>query len=276
MQSLPKNSWQDRDRIGGLQAFFQNIVEALINPFDYFERVDIRNDYHEPLILCFYNSLFLCWPFFKHLGSLPHFGGFVVIVISVPLMMLVISWVIKMVMARFGEHAGLRKSFFVLTFSSPAFIWALVPVVGYWLAAGAVFTLGWIGLVTVHNISFRKILATAWLIPALTLMPLGTFKIIESWRTENPLIDPEKQAVQTLLTLGTLAEKYAQEHNGRYPTGTEEVANNPCGKVSNGYRINCDFRNYGYNVTALPEGWEGWGLKAFRVRTGVVLTEIQR
>lgn len=268
------NPWQDRDRIGGLQAFMRNTVELLIDPVEYFERIEIREYWQEALILCFYSSLFLIWPFFKHLDSLAHVAGMLAVLVFVPAAVTVIALFIKAAASWAGEEADLKRSFFVLAFSTPAFVFALVPVIGYWLAAAAVFIFAAVGLMVAHNVSFSKALIAAVLAPSLALAPYGAVHLVERWSAANPVVDPEREAARTLKALAVLAEEYAKEHGGRYPNVTADIPNNPCGKVQHGYRITCDFRNYGYYLTAEPESWKGRKLlRTFVVKTGIVATE---
>jgi len=262
--------WQDRDRIGGPQAFIRTTIEALLNPAEYFAKIQIREFYQEPLILCFYNSLFLASPLFGHVFLLSNFIGLIFIPIFVSIFIFVVALAIQYVLFWLEVETDYRKIFNVLAYSSPAFMLALVPVVGYVLSALVFSILVIVGLSSIHQVKFFKILPAVIVVPLLILLPYQFKNSITNWNKANPPVIVEHEAVNVLRSISATAEDYAAKNNHKYPVDSSFLSSqqNFCGQSHEGYRFSCQFREYGYLLKAQPEGWRGRGKRVFIVTTG--------
>lgn len=269
------NPWQDRDRLGGPQAFVMTVVEALINPLDYYERLTVREHYHEPIIFCFFNSLFLIWPLLSRITELLYLLALVLILCFVPVFIAGVSFVCQFWLARLNIWADHRQIFYLLAFATPAFAYALVPVAGYFLASGYVLILAAIALKKLAKNDLAVLIPVLVFVPLLVLIPYQSVHVVQKWSAENPRRVPRDEATKVLKKLSDAAELYARAHQGVYPgeSGalTRErggpLAADYCGQTRFGYRFICDFRKVGYYIRAEPEGWFGRGQKPLVITT---------
>ncbi len=271
--------WQDVDRLGGPQAFVMSIVEALISPADYFEKLEIREFYSEPAALCFFNTLFLAAPIIFSQSSLVHFLAVIFILIFVPVAVLIIAIGQQYVSKGFGVQTEYWKNFHILAYSSPVFILAMVPIVGYGLAAVAFFVVASVGLVQVYKTNFYRILLPALLTPVLVLGPYAASRVTDRLQKIHPQINSEIEAQKVLAAISIAAENYALKNRGQYPVSSDVLVQggflktNYCGQLINGYRFNCEMRDYGYFLRGSPSGRATWNEKIFTVTTGGKLWE---
>ena len=273
--------WQDRDRIGGTKAFFMTIFEALFSPADYFEKLQVRDDYYEPLILNFYNSAYLAGPLIPQMLFAVPFLAVIFIILSVPALLLAIAFLFKKILLWSGTETDFKGTVYVLAFSSPTFVLAYVPGVGFWFAAVAFTILAGIGLTTVHKLDFSKIILPLIFVPMIVMIPYGTVRYAKEWQVNHPPVDIEFEAQKVLAALSVAAENYALRHGGQFPADSMSLVSGPekflvedyCGETINNYIISCDFRSFGYYARAQPQGWKGRGKKTFSVSTGGKLRE---
>ncbi len=269
-------SWQDRERLGNPKAFFMTIVEALINPFDYYEKLELRDLYLEPLVLCLLNSLFLASPSISQNYYWPSFLAVVFILLETTVMVFVLAFMAMKILKMLGEETSYKKNFYVFCFSTPAFVFACVPQIGFWLAALFVVALVSIGQLQVQKVSIIKIVPTLIFVPALVLGPFSTVSYIQNWQTQHPVVDIQEQAQKVLAVISVASENYATSHGGNYPDNSAVLIAPPkpylvrdyCGTTINSYQISCDFRNFGYLLKAQPQGFAGRGKKTYYVTTG--------
>ncbi|MCM8800663.1 MAG: hypothetical protein NC912_01400 [Candidatus Omnitrophica bacterium] len=97
----------------------------------------------------------------------------------------------------------------------------------------------------------------------------------------------EAMAQQTLKTISLALEKYAQDHEGRYPEDEKKLLSKQmggeadlpylnrayCGKTENGYTYNCEFTSTGYILTARPLNCITLGTKSFTFISGRSLSQ---
>ncbi len=276
-----KIPWQDRERLGSLKAFFMTIVEAFINPMDYYAKLLVGPIYTDPLILCFYCSSYLTGPLIPRILLLPSFLAIIFILLTTPALFFVLAFVIKRILFSLGEEISYDKTFYVLAYASPAFVLGYIPHIGFGMAAIAVVVLVAIGQIQVFKISFAKTLATLIVVPLLVLIPLGVVRFAQDFEKNHPITDIQMQAQKVLAVISAAAENYASSHDGQYPTNSEILVSpakqylvrDYCGTIMSSYKISCDFRNYGYYLMAEPQGWQGRGKRFFYVTTGGKLRE---
>ncbi len=276
--------WQNREVLGGTKAFFMTLFEALSRPIDYFEKLQVREDYHEPQIFIFYNSLYLTGPLIPQMLFVVPFLTVIAIVVMTPVIILGLALLFQKSLALLGESATFKANFYILAFSSPAFILAYVPVVGYWFAAVAFTFLVGIGFTIVHKLDFAKILSALIFVPLVVLIPFGAVRFAQNWQTLHPAVDTEWEAQKVLAALAVAAENYALKNDGHYPMDSSGLLNGAekfivrdyCGETLNNYTFYCDFRGFGYYLKAQPQGWRGRGKKVFYVTTGGKLREARK
>lgn len=283
MTVVPKKMipWQERERIGGSKAFFMTLFEAMIRPVDYFEKLEVREDYQEPLIFNFYNAFYLAGPLIPQMLYVVPFVAVIFILMITPALLYFVTFLFQKLLSLLGETTDFKTTFYVLAFSSPAFVLAYVPGVGYWFAACAFTMLAAIGLTTVYQFNFWKIFVGLILVPLVVLIPFGTVRFAKDWQALHPPVDSQLEAQKVLAALGVAAENYALKHKGLYPTDSVSLVNGPekylvedyCGQMLHNYVIICDFRGFGYYVKAQPEGWKGRGKKSYYMTTGGILRE---
>jgi hypothetical protein len=271
--------WQDRERLNDFQAFFMTLTEALISPADYFEKLEIRDFYPEPGALCFFNSLFLTIPIILNIYSPLNFFAVIFVLLFVSTTILVLALALKYILRLLGLETDYWKNFHVLAYSSPAFILAVIPMVGYGLAALAFLVLVSVGLMQVYKTMFVKILPAVLLVPVLILGPYYTLRLANHWQTLHPQINSEVEAQKVLAVISIGAENFAIRNKGQYPIDSGQLVKDGylkidyCGQTIRGYNFSCELRSYGYFLLGKPSGQINWNQKTFTVTTGGKLWE---
>ena len=276
--ALPKKKipWQDRARLGNTRAFFMTLVEVVISPFDFFEKLEIEDSFEDPLFFAFLNTLYLTGPLLPHIMSWVHFLAFIYILVVTPILIFVFAFIIQKYFLFWEENVDYKRIFSVLAYATPAFILVYVPVVGYGLAVVVFTVLVCLGLMQVHNTSFGKIILVSLIVPFLVLIPYGAVRYANYWVKMHPIINVEVEAQKVLAAVSIAAENYAAHNDGHYPMDSKALtdktqqylAHDYCGTIRNSYHFSCDFRSYGYFLKASPQGWQGRGKKTFFVTTG--------
>lgn len=101
-------------------------------------------------------------------------------------------------------------------------------------------------------------------------------QLLKTKITANDLL-----AKRTLNLLATAVEKYAIDHQSKFPTSIEELTTKQepylsrmyCGEKISGFIYSCDFSATGYIFKAKPS-YMGWtGTKEYSVVTGGIIAE---
>jgi len=280
-----KIPWQNREQLGSSKAFFMTIFEAFFSPLDYFEKIEVRDDQYDPLLLSFYNSLSLASPLIAHMLLWSSFLAVIFIVVIVPVLLFFVAFLFHRILSIIGVTTSFKSTFYVLAFSTPAFALSYVPGVGYWFA-GLFFTiLAGIGLTTVHKLNFSKIFLALIFVPLVVMIPFGVVRFAQDWQVRHPVIDIEWEAQKVLSAVAVAAENHALKNDGRYPAESSILVTGPerylvedyCGQTIYSYHFSCDFRGFGYYLQAKPDkSWRARGKKIFYVTTGGKLREQQK
>ncbi len=273
--------WQEREHLGNAKAFFMTMVEALISPIDYYEKLKVQDTFDDPAALCFMNSFYLVGPLISHILFWPSFLCVIFIVSTTTALLFVLAFVTTKVLLSLGEKTDYAKNFYVLAYATPSFVFVYVPRAGYWLAALVIVVLVGIGQRRVHKIGFLKILPTLAIASLLVLIPFSAVHFAQYWEKNHPVVDIEVEAQKVLAVISIAAENYAASHDGHYPESSAVLSQPPqqylvrdyCGTTLNNYKISCDLRSFGYRLRAKPQGFQGRGKKAFFVTTGGKLRE---
>lgn len=276
-----KIPWQERESLGNTKAFFMTLIEALFSPIDYYEKLEVQEDYQHALVLSFLNYTYLAAPLLAHILSWPAFLGVLFILLITPILLWSLAFIMQKVLLFFGQKTTHRSHFHILAYATPVFVLAYVPHVGYWLAAFAMVVLVGIGQNQVHKIGFGSIFPTIVFVPFLVLIPFNAVRFSQNWEKTHPRVDIEMEAQKVLAVISIAAENYALTHQGNYPTDSAVFTAGPkpylvrdyCGVTINNYKIICDLRSHGYYIKARPEGFEGRGKRTFWVTTGGKLRE---
>ncbi len=276
--ALPKKKipWQNRERWGNSKAFWMTLVEALISPADYYEKLIVSESYQDALVFCFINSLSLISPLVPHIFLWSSFFGILFILAIMPLLLFFLSFIIAKIFSFLGEESHFSKTFHVLAYATPAFIFVYVPGVGYGLATIVCLVLTGVGLTKIHKIGLAGLLPVLLVVSLWLMIPYSAIRLVKSWELQHPVINKELEAQKVLAVLSVAAENYASQHGGTYPASSKILTLPPqqylvhdyCGQIFKSYRFNCDFRDFGYFIRAEPQGWQGRGKKVFYVTTG--------
>lgn len=271
-----KNPWQNRHRLGSLKAFIMTSIDAVLSPLEYYEKLEIEPSGQGLFKLCFYNSVWLTGPLFPSIFLGSSFLAALFIVLVIPALLFVAAFIVTKILYFWGEQINFINSLYVLVYATPAFVFAMIPVAGYWLAAIVFSVLVSAGFYQICKISLKKALPIGMFVALLILMPHYVVGFVESWQKNHPQIDQELEAQKVLSVIAIAAENYAVKNDGRYPkSSTDLVApqqqylvRDYCGTTRYRYRFNCDFRGFGYVLKAESLEWKGWGKKTFYVTTG--------
>lgn len=271
-----KNPWQNRQHLGLLKAFIMTGIDAVLSPLEYYGNLEVDESYHDLLSLSFYNSLWLIGPLFHNIFSGTAFLAALFIALSIPALLFAMAFFGTRILSFCGEQIGFTKNFYILAYATPAFVFAMVPVAGYWLAAIVFGVLVSVGFYQICKMTLRKVLPVGILTSLLILMPYFIVSFAQSWQKNHPKIDEELEAQKVIGVIAIAAENYAVKNNGRYPKSSgvlvapeqQYLVRDYCGTTRYRYKFSCDFRSVGYVLKAEPLEWKGWGKKTFYVTTG--------
>lgn len=271
-----KNPWQNRQHLGTLKAFVMTGIDAVLSPLEYYEKLQVDEFYQDLQSLCFYNSLWLIGPLYSSIFSGASFLAALFIVLSLPILLFTVAFIVTKILYFWGEQISFIKNLHILAYATPAFVFAMIPVAGYWLAAIVFGVLVSAGFYQICKISLKKVLPIGMLASLLILMPYRTVSFIEDWKKNHPKIDEEFEAQKVLGVIAIAAENYAANNDGRYPKSSvalvapeqQYLVRNYCGTTRYRYKFSCDFRGVGYVLKAEPLEWKAWGKKTYYVTTG--------
>lgn len=271
-----KNPWQNRQHLGSLKAFIMTGIDAVLSPLEYYGKLEVDESYYDLLSLCFYNSLWLIGPLFPNILSGAAFLAALFIVLLIPVALFAMAFVVTRIFSFWGNQISFTKSIYILAYATPAFVFAMIPVAGYWLAAIVFGVLVSVGFYQICKISLRKVLFAGVLASLLISIPYYTVRFVEFWQKNNPKIDEELEAQKVISVIAIAAENYAAQNDGRYPKSSlalvapeqQYLVRDYCGTTRYRYRFSCDFRGVGYVLKAESLEWKGWGKKTFYVTTG--------
>ena len=271
-----KNPWQNRQHLGFLKAFIMTGIDAVLSPLEYYEKLEVDESYHDLLSLCFYNSFWLAGPLFPTIFSSAAFLATLFIVLALPVLLFAGAFIQTKILYFWGEQISFTKNLNILAYATPAFVFAMIPVAGYWLAAIVFGVLVSVGFYQICKMSLKKVLPMGLLASLLILMPYYTVSFLESWQKNHPKIEEEVEAQKVLGVIAIAAENYAAQNDGRYPKSSvalvapdqQYLVRDYCGITRYRYRFSCDFRGVGYVLKAEPLEWKGWGKKTFYITTG--------
>lgn len=271
-----KIPWQDREKIGQAPAFFLTILEAFLSPVLYYEKLEVKAEIHDALVLAFWNSLYLTGPLAARMLSWPYFIALLFVPCATLGVMILSAWVASRVLIFLGNETDFQSCFHVLAFATPAFVLAYIPGAGYDLAIIAFTIFVIVGSWLVCRIGFFLVIPVLMAVPLIIFVTYGPLHLAKKWEENHPRQDIEENAQNILAVISVAAENYAMSHKGQYPKNSAALVEPPnpylvmdyCGQTMAHYSFYCGFRKNGYYLEARPQGWEGRGKKIFYVTTG--------
>ncbi|HQO59034.1 MAG TPA: Yip1 family protein [Candidatus Omnitrophota bacterium] len=276
--------WDIRDRVGLFPALGKTVLMVLFHPDEFFRDVQVSESVSSPrnffiLVQCINFCVMGLIHFYFHPAT-PLSLYFFVLLFFAPIIMLgllLLSAVMHIFVKLAGGKRKFTATFHVLAYSSVTGLLQGLPWVGKLASLIWGIYVGIIGLRRVQGLSVPRAV-TVCVMPsvlALILIFAATWAP-KHYRVRD--IDKNDRVMQmTLKRISSELETYAQQHDGHYPAGPDQLkaglpswAERYCGVNQGGFLVSCQFDQDGYVLTATPVIIEKTGTTTFTVQTGGV------
>jgi hypothetical protein len=283
--------WQKRKELGFLKAFWLTIAQVLSKPGKFFDSLEIKDSYLEPLYFCMINygliavlsTVHTIW-LRKGITRIESLA----LMVLVPLFVFFVFPAIIFAMAAFmhlavlllGGKGGFKGTFNVVAYISGTGIIGLIPYVGVLLNWIWNIVIGVIGYKRVHK--FNTIRAViAYCIPLVFFLLLLLASIALPNLLKARVAANEITAKTAVYNIAQGLEVYKAANQGKYPADEydlnhaipkylDRIHND---KVISGYRYSLNLKAGGYEVSASPVACGGTGKKIFTAVTGAAISE---
>lgn len=283
--------WQKRKELGFFRAFWLTALEVLKKPAKFFDALEIKDSYFEPLYFCMINYVIVAVisvaynVFLKKGLTLPEILAVIILapifmLFIFPLLIFAVAAIMHLAVLLFGGKGGFKGTFNVLSYSSVTGVIGLLPYIGPLLNWVWNITIGVIGYKRVHKLSTQKA-ALAYCLPFLffiliLLAAIALPNFLKARAAANEIL-----AKATIGQISMDMETYKAANKGKYPADEydlshaipkylDKVRGN---KPIQGYAYSLNLEPNGYAVSASPSECGTTGAKIFTIITGGVKSE---
>lgn len=273
--------WQKRKELGLVNALWQTIKQVLFKPGDFFDNLEVKDSYSEPL----YFWLIISMPMQIIISIIYNFKAktqTLLTLLFTPLLIFIIAGILHLPVLLFRGKGRFKGTFNVLAYTSATSIFYIIPFfIGILVTTIWSLVVGTIGYKRIHKFSTIKAVFAYIFIPLITffLVLLAAIAIPNLLRAR--IMASESAAQATIRMISTAIETYAAANNGQYPSDEyalkysippylDRIYNN---ETISGYVYSSDLNPSGYKITATPSKCGTTGNKIFMIETNGKLSE---
>lgn len=299
MDALEKEpiAWQKREELGLVMALLMTTIQVLSSPGKFFDNLEIKKSYLEPLYFyfancCVFSLVIILKPLLKKGISVQALLALIFALISIPIFALILVPIISFITTSimhlsvllFRGKGGFKGTFNVLSYAGATGILYFIPFIGplvYGIWSSIVVVIAY---KRIHKFSTAKAIF-AYCLPVLFVIFLSLVAIAVAIAIPNLLrarsIANEAVATATVKMISTAIETYASTNNGQYPSDEYDLRYStppPFGKFYNnkaiqGYSYSLTLNPSGYEITATPSQCAVTGTKIFTIETKGKISE---
>jgi len=283
--------WQRRAELGFFKAFWETIKGVLFKPVDFFEELEIKDSYLEPLL--FYLTVTLAsvalavligalFTGSKAAAVITLLIGFIFIALAVSAGIYIWAAILHLsVLLLAGkDRSGFKATFHVLAYASAASVFFIIPFIGQFISSIWTSILTIIGLRKVHSITTARAIFI-YLGPAIFgfLIGLVAAATIPGVLRARLTVNQDK-AKASVVAIAKAIDSYAAA-KGEYPedelalkyASPPYLADTYDKKDISGYSYSVQISHGGYKIIANPLKCRLSGNKIFTLESGKDLSE---
>ena len=270
--------WQERDKQGFFGALFGTIKRAVFKPGEFFEALEIKPGWGEPLIFftiinAVTEVVSFVWQVLLPFGNQPAGYQTLLMIVLLPAFLFISAGIIHSGVMLLGGRGGFNATYHVLAYTAAGSVFAMIPVLGGIIAVVWCFVLGVTGLKKVHGLTtVRALFAYGGLVILAILAILVAIAIPDLLRAKASA--NEALAQSSLKAFSSSAEYFVTMHEGQYPlqetdlkTASLELPLN--GRIVAGYKYSVQLQASGYEVSAAPVTCGTTGMNIFHLKSGL-------
>jgi hypothetical protein len=284
-------AWQQRKDLGFLAAFWRTALEVLTKPAKFFDKLQIKDSYLEPLYFCMinyaivtvvgvvYNVLLK-----KGLTPIETLGTIILapifMLLIFPLVIFAMAGVMHLAVLLCKGKGGFKGTFNILSYTSTTGVVGLIPYIGTLVNWIWNIVIGVIGYKRIHKLSTLKAVLAYCL-------PLVFFILVLLAAIAFPNFLKARSSANELLAKATISqismdmETFKAANKGKYPADEYDLSHAipkyldkiHGNKPTQGYAYSLNLESNGYAASASPSECGSTGTKIFTIITGGIKSE---